>query len=154
MGEQAITVIAGVLTIFVIYLYFKLLTTIVYHLIIKPIFKYSVKVPFILHLLFFFLFLGFPYLFIVSYWQSKEKDAVFQGAVQNPDDQTVEKLLHFCKHTGFNNHPDTWNELRAVWNVINHSPNVSSDLKRKVIATFTSKGLYINNTNVIDNYKK
>lgn len=146
--------IGMILTVVVIYLYFKILTTIIYRLIIKPIFKYSTRTPFLLHMLFSIPFAIFPYLFIASYWSTKEQDKVYNDAINNPNDKTVSELLFYCDNIAVRNHPDAWSQLRGMWNVINHSPNVSTDLKRKILAKFMSKGLYINNTNVIDNYKK
>ena len=143
-----------ILTVVVIYLYVKILTTVIYRLIIKPIFKYSSRVPFLLHMLFSLPFAIFPYLFIVSYWSTKETDKVYNDAINNPCDKTVSELLFYCDRVAVQNHPDVWSQLRGMWNVINHSPNVSTELKRKVLAKFMSKGLYMNNTNVIDNCKR
>lgn len=143
-----------IITVLVIYLYFKILTTIMYRLIIRPIFKYSTRTPFLLHMLFSIPFAIFPYLFIASYWATQEQNRVYNDAINNPCDKTVSELLFYCDKIAVRNHPDSWSQLRGMWNVINHSPNVSTDLKRKILAKFMSKGLYMNNTNVIDNYKK
>lgn len=149
---QFIGAIAGIIVILLLYFYYKIITTIMYHVIIKPFFKYSAKTPFFVHFIFFWIAFGFPYLFIVSYWNSKEQNKIFDNVINNTSDKTVNELLDY--NFSVTNHPDSWSQLRGLWNVINHSPNVSSDLKRKVLAIFMSKGLYIGNTNIIDNYKK
>ena len=133
---------------------FYILPVVVYRLFVKPRFKYSSTMPFRWHLLFGLTTGVFPYLIILSVWQSGERKTVFDGTIKNPCNETVEELLAYTEHISFTNHPNEWNALRSMWNVINHSPNVTSDLKRKVIASFTSKGLYLNNVNVINNYNK
>jgi len=152
--ETGIAALAWIIVILIIVFYFKLLSFIMYRIIIKPIFKYSSRVPFLLHLLFFIVSFGIPYLFILSRWQSKKQSKIFNDVINNTSDKTVNELLNYANHISVQNHPDSWAQLRGVWNVINHSPNVTTDLKRKVLAIFMSKGLYVGNTNVIDNYKK
>lgn len=133
--------------------FFYILPVLVYKWFVKPRYKYSTAMPFRWHLLFGIMGAIIPYFIILSVWQSGEKKRAFDGAIKNPCNETVEELLEFTEHISITNHPNEWNALRSVWNIINHSPNVSTDLKRRVIATFTSKGLYINNVNVINNYK-
>ena len=59
-----------------------------------------------------------------------------------------------CKFgIGIRNHPKVWGEYRDMFYKINQSPDVPSELKQKLKDRLIKKGLYINNTRIIDNYK-
>lgn len=74
--------------------------------------------------------------------------------LDNPNEQNVTALLDCLSNSvlGFNNHPSTWQELRGLWNVVNRSAMVTTATKEKFLAVLMRKGLFMNDTRVIDNY--
>lgn len=95
-------------------------------------------------------------LLVMSYvmesgFQTNEK---FQAVLNNPCDYTVNDLLDNLSNSpyGINNHPDTWQRVRGLWNVVNRSDKVTTPTKEKFLAQLLSMGLYLNNTKVNDNF--
>lgn len=153
-GEPtSLEIISQMLILPVMILYFILVYKVICRGILAGIFKYSSRVPLIIHLLLACITLFIPYLFILSAWSHRDYTKVTQNAISNPNDRTVQELLWFMEKYTVTNRPEVWNGMKETWNIINHSPNVSTDLKRQVIATFRTKGMYIGSSKVIDNYK-
>lgn len=98
-------------------------------------------------LLFFFL--------LVPMWKSGIETGDSVGAViNNPTEENLLILMERLEKSDIDNHPDTWQTVRGLWNVVNRSNQITTPTKEKFIAQLIAKGLYISNTNVIDNYGK
>lgn len=76
----------------------------------------------------------------------------FQAVLNNPTEENVNIMIN--KMGGINNNPDTWNQYRGLWNVVNRSNKVTTPTKEKFLAQLMGCGLHVNNTKVIDNYNK
>lgn len=74
----------------------------------------------------------------------------FDAVLNDPTEENVTVFLE--KLGGITNHPDTWSKYRGLWNVVNRSNKVTTPTKEKLLAKLMSRGLYLNNTRVIDNY--
>lgn len=75
---------------------------------------------------------------------------------KNPNEanaQRVFKLLNAKFGVKINNHPKDWGEYRDMFYKINGSSQIPTELKEKIKARLIKKGLYINNTKIINNYK-
>ena len=83
-----------------------------------------------------------------------ETNEKFQAVLNNPCDYTVNDLLDNLGNSpyGINNHPDNWQRVRGVWNVVNRSDKVSTPVKEKLLAQLLSMDVHLNNTTVNDNY--
>ena len=65
----------------------------------------------------------------------------------------VFNLLNAKLGVKINNHPKDWGKYRDMFYKINGSPEIPTELKEKIKTRLVKKGLYINNTKVINNYK-
>ena len=74
----------------------------------------------------------------------------FDAVLNDPTEENVTIFLE--KLGGITNHPDTWSKYRGLWNVVNRSNKVTTPTKEKLLAKLMSRGLYLNNTRVVDNY--
>lgn len=75
---------------------------------------------------------------------------------KNPDEanaQRVFKLLNAKLGVKINNNPNDWGEYREMFYIINGSSQIPTELKEKIKKRLVKKGLYINNSKIIDNYK-
>lgn len=104
--------------------------------------------PFGLPLLFFF------FIFIPALKQGFDLEDRTNDVINNPTEENLLNLMQCLETSSVNNHPDTWQRLRGLWNVVNKSNRITTPTKEKFIAMLMAKGLYLNNTNVIDNYGK
>ena len=91
--------------------------------------------------------LGLFLFLIVSNLAANER---FDRVLKNPTEENVVDFMEKLK--GINNHPDTWNKYRGLWNVVNRSSKVTTPTKEKFLAKLMMCGLYMNNTKVNDNY--
>lgn len=100
---------------------------------------------------------GFPLFGIV--WLiacSRELSKTLDDATKTPNAETVSHLIEAWTRIklSVHNHPDSWRSLRNSWYKINGSSKVPTHLKQQTINLFQKKGLFINNTKIIDNYKQ
>ena len=74
----------------------------------------------------------------------------------SPDEENVSALVEHLKKSilGFNNNPNNWNKIRGIWNKVNHSSRVKTSTKKELLELFIKRGLYLNNKNIIDNYRE
>ena len=75
---------------------------------------------------------------------------------KNPSEANAQKvfnLLNAKLGVKINNHPEDWGKYRNMFYKINGSPEIPTELKEKIKTRLVKKGLYINNTKVINNYK-
>lgn len=80
-----------------------------------------------------------------------------KNAIQcNPCDSTVDDYIAMTEEYGILNDPKTWNQVRAVWFVVNESSDVTTEKKKELRNFLMSKGLRLTNQdkNVIDNYRR
>lgn len=73
----------------------------------------------------------------------------------NPCDSNVDAYMDMIEEYGILNEPQSWNQVRAIWFMVNESPDVTTDKKRQLRNFLMAKGLRLTNSdkNVIDNYK-
>jgi|GEM_PF-2453344 len=100
------------------------------------------------------IFLFFFFIFVPALKQQFDLEDRGNELINNPTEENVLELMKCLEKAGINNHPDTWQRMRGLWNVVNKSNQITTPTKEKFIAQLIAKGLYINNTNVIDNYGK
>lgn len=94
-----------------------------------------------------------PFGIIIMVVVSNKGDADrFQAVLNNPTEENVNIMIN--KMGGINNNPDTWNQYRGLWNVVNRSNKVTTPTKEKFLAQLMGCGLHVNNTRIIDNYNK
>ncbi|MBB6215099.1 hypothetical protein HNQ80_001188 [Anaerosolibacter carboniphilus] len=70
---------------------------------------------------------------------------------ENLTNEKVENFIKLVKRTSITNHPTEWNRLRAGFQMVNQSPNISSDLKRQLMNVLMSKGLNLGNIRILEN---
>ena len=77
------------------------------------------------------------------------------AALRSPTYENAKKVYRLYSRWGYtiNNHPRDWAKVREMFNAINHSELVPTELKEKLKKRLIKKGLYINNMRIIDNYK-
>ena len=124
-----------------------------YKLIVRPIFKYSFKMPFIFHLFFIVTLCFFPYFILWGMWQKKDKKIILENLHNNPCDETVADHIACIHRIHINNHPTDWQHHREIWYFVNGCSTVSTEMKHKLLNKYMDRGLHLNNTHVIDNYK-
>lgn len=88
---------------------------------------------------------------------AKESTA-YSNLVKYPSEQTALEYINVMNNrpklrfTNLNR-PDVWAKIRKEWQIVNHSSNVPTHLKREVLNILVNvKGLHVS-PNVIDNYK-
>ncbi len=72
---------------------------------------------------------------------------------------TYENVMEVCrlmapKGVTIVNKPEEWGKWRDMFYVVNGSSQVPTELKQKLKAILSSKGLYLGNMKIIDNYKQ
>ena len=140
--------------VFVGVLLFFVLVYIVVTRVLAFFFKYPTRIPTIVNVILCIATLVIPYLIIMTIWTGRSYTKVTNAVIANPNDSTVGEFLLFMGKFTVTNEPNVWNGLREIWDIINHSPNVSTELKHKTLATLRTKGMYIGSSKVIDNYGK
>lgn len=82
-------------------------------------------------------------------------EPVKQNIQRNPTDSNVNDYMDIIEEYGIYNDPKTWNQVRAVWFVVNESSAVTTQKKKELRNFLMSKGLRLTNSdkNVIDNYR-
>ncbi len=78
----------------------------------------------------------------------------YNAVLEDTTEENVVELMQYFKNTAVNNHPDSWQQLRGLWNVVNRSDKVTTPTKEKFLAMLTAKGLYLSNMKVNDNYQE
>ena len=73
---------------------------------------------------------------------------------KNPDQNNVWKLYKILGRLGIgiNNHPKSWGEYRNLFYKVNNSSAIPPEIKMKLKARLEKKGLFLNNTRIINNY--
>lgn len=89
---------------------------------------------------------------------SAKENAAFSNLVNNPSEENALEYIELMSDRpaltfAERNHPDAWAVLREKWQIINHSDRVPTDLKKEILDILIGKGLYVRNSNIIDNYK-
>lgn len=87
---------------------------------------------------------------------SQEKET-FSNLVNNPNEENarayVELMQKKPKITFLpDDNPNSWAVLREKWQIINHSNKISSGLKKEILNILIARGLYVNNSNIVNNY--
>ncbi len=74
---------------------------------------------------------------------------------KNPNYKNAKRIYKIlCRFVvTITNHPKVWGKYREMFVVVNNSPKVPGELKKKLKERLMKKGLYINNMRIIDNYK-
>ncbi len=94
----------------------------------------------------------FSFVLVPAILKGYKAQELYQAVIETPTEKTVTALMESIKNTAVNNHPDSWQSLRSLWNVVNRSNKVTTETKEKFIAMLTAKGLYLNNVRVNDNF--
>ena len=157
--EKLATLAAGSIVILILIAIVIILTIPVSNIIYKSIKKTSGYNASGCLVLCFAMWIFFPAYIIAVRRYSKEVKAkcepVKERVQTRPDDKAVDDYMDMINEFGILNDPKTWNQVRAVWFVVNESPRVTTDKKRELRNFLMAKGLRLTNNdkNVIDNYK-
>ena len=105
---------------------------------------------------FWFCFTGMIAQIIVYNKFEKKKTKLFKEVSAIPSDSNVDKLIDFLDHSIFDDKPNNWNQLRAVWFAVNESPDVTTTKKKQLKQFLMLQGLTIHrqDAEIIDNYGK
>lgn len=106
---------------------------------------------------FFFIWLIFGGIGPAISFAAKENTA-FSNLVNYPSKETAQEYIQLMRNRPVfiftdRNHPDVWAVLREKWQIINHSDNIPTNLKKEVLDILIDKGLYVRSSKIIDNYK-
>lgn len=127
-----------------------------YNLFMKVLKKAHIVVIYMFITLFASWFAGSALVAVVVYVYrfKKYRQKVFTNISTNPNNNSVDELIDYINAWGLENSPAAWGELKAVWNYINKSPNITTENKEKCIQFLTLHGLklYYKEAEVIDNY--
>ncbi len=84
----------------------------------------------------------------------RERARVAAKSLPNYDNVMEVCKLMSPKSVTIVNRPEEWGKWRDMFYVVNGSNQVPTELKVKLKAILSSKGLYIGNMKIIDNYKQ
>ena len=90
-------------------------------------------------------------------YAAKENE-VFSRLVNFPNEENAREYIELRRNKPSftlapNNNPNSWAVLREKWQLINHSDQIPTHLKKEILDILISKGLYLSNSKIIDNYK-
>ena len=88
---------------------------------------------------------------------SKKENAAFTTLVNNPNEANAKAYIELYNNKPAatflpDNNPSSWAVLREKWQIINHSDKIPSGMKKEIFSILTSKGLYVNNSKIINNF--
>lgn len=87
-----------------------------------------------------------------------KENQLFSNLVNYPSEENAKAYIELMRHKpavtlAADNHPSSWAVLREKWNMINRSNKIPSDMKKEILNILINKGLYLNNSKIINNYK-
>ena len=90
---------------------------------------------------------------------AEKEHEVFSKLVNYPSEENAKEYIELhSNRPNFTlspqNNPNSWAVLREKWQIINHSDKIPTHLKKEILDILMKKGLYLNNSKVIDNYEK
>ena len=88
---------------------------------------------------------------------SKKENAAFSALVNNPNEANARAYIELYNNKPAatflpDDNPNSWAVLREKWQIINHSSKIPSGMKKEIFGILTSRGLYVNNSNIINNF--
>lgn len=88
---------------------------------------------------------------------SKKENAAFNALVNNPNEANAIAYVNLQKNKPGatflpEDNPNAWAVLREKWQIINHSDKISTSTKKEILNILMSKGLYVNNSKIVDNF--
>ena len=98
----------------------------------------------------------FVFIFVYSLISQIQLVIARNAAKRNPTEANAWRIYKILGRfgVGIQNHPKEWGKYRDMFYVVNGSPYVPTELKERLKARLTKKGLYINNMKIIDNYNR
>lgn len=81
---------------------------------------------------------------------------IIRGITQkNPSAENAWRMYKTLKpfFVTITNHPSSWSKYRNMFNAVNHSEQVQSEVKESLKKVLMKKGLFIDNVRIINNYK-
>ena len=98
------------------------------------------------------------FLVVSRFKYAAERDRLLTTLVNNPTEQNAAAYVAHVKNEpkmmlARANDPNSWAVLREKWYIINGSDKIPTELKKQILADFTSDGLYVNGK-IIDNFGK
>ena len=93
---------------------------------------------------------------IIAWKKDAERERARVAAKAAPNYENVMEVCRLMapKSATITNRPEEWGKWRDMFYVVNGSNQVPAELKQKLKAILSSKGLYLGNMKIIDNYKK
>lgn len=93
----------------------------------------------------------------ISY--AAQENKLFSGLVNNPTKENAKEYIELTRNKPTvtflpDNNPSSWAVLREKWQIINHSNKIPTEMKKEIFEYLVSRGLYVNNSKIIDNYKE
>ena len=89
---------------------------------------------------------------------AEKEHEVFSRLVNYPSEANAREYIELRRNKPSftlapDNNPNAWAVLKEKWQLINHSDQIPTHLKKEILDILISKGLYLSNSKVIDNYK-
>ena len=98
--------------------------------------------------------------FVIAYCKvvkqvNNEFDSVWKEIRISPTETLVNQFMEKINKYALPNDPQTWNQVRGVWFMVNECPNITTAKKTEFRNFLMTIGLNLsgNDKNVIDNYK-
>ena len=88
-----------------------------------------------------------------------EENKLFTNLVNNPTKENASEYIELIRNKPRltflpDNNPSAWAVLREKWQIINHSDKIPTEMKKEIFEYLVSRGLYVNNSKIVNNYKE